>query len=214
MRVVAPAVARPRAAVRHDDQRQVLRRRRPWAASGRRGSRGRPTTCSGSAVIGASASRGSFSRTLYCERQLLGLAVEEVASRRARRRCVAADEPAAARRAVRRPEVDRPCRAASSRSSSVVGLERLVAEVDARALVLVGRRDQLVGDVGEDRVAEVDALQRIGLDELFLARGRVEQHQARSGRRRPCWSSCRRACRPCGSGPGRRSRRRCTSRPS
>ena len=61
----------------------------------------------------------------------------------------------------------------------VVGLPRLVAEVDARPLVLVGGADELVGGLGEDRPAEVHAAHRVGLDQLLLAGLGVEEHEAR-----------------------------------
>src|SRR6478735_3018099 len=59
----------------------------------------------------------------------------------------------------------------------MVRLERRVLAVPAYPLVLVLRRQEITGLVGEGRVTEVDALLRVTLDERRLARCRVEQDE-------------------------------------
>ena len=59
----------------------------------------------------------------------------------------------------------------------VVGLQLLVFEIAASAVVFVGGEDQFVGGFGEDSEAEVDSLERVGLDGLGLAALRIEEHQ-------------------------------------
>ena len=174
--VEAPAVARPGAAVRHDDRRQVLRRDtlgqrqeggdhrgRPRTGSGRPSSR--PCADGGSArapCTGRSAP-SSCGRTGSASPGSVSL---EAVTRHSRSSLVI--EPRS---------TSLPGNFAWSRV--VVGLPGGVLEVDPRPLVVVAGRDQLLRRLGEDSAAEVDALQRIGLDVLDLPARGVEEHEPR-----------------------------------
>ena len=61
----------------------------------------------------------------------------------------------------------------------VVRFERLVAEIGARAVADVDGSDQLVGLLGEDGAAEVHLVLRIRFDELLLLRVGIEEDEAR-----------------------------------
>src|SRR5262245_62175608 len=61
----------------------------------------------------------------------------------------------------------------------VIGLERLVAPVNRLRVVLIGRAAQLISRFGKYRPAEIDAIHRVGADQLLFAGFRIEQDKAR-----------------------------------
>ena len=109
-------------------------------------------------------------------RQRLRLAVEEV--RRSRLDVAPRADDVLLLVAGRRPERDVGVRQLAL-EPLVVGLVGLVPPVVALPFVDVVRADQFVGDVREQRAPEIHPALRVGLDELLLAAGDVQQRQAR-----------------------------------
>ena len=197
--VVAPGVAAPTG-------RRAARRSaagsspgRPSAASGTRGSRGRRTTGSGSASSAPARSRGMRSRILYWSVSFFVVRSNRYVSPGSMSLEAVISHSRSS--AVRRAEADLLARQLRP-EQLVVGLERLVVEVDARAVVLVHGRHQLVGR--SEKIAPPKSTRFSGSDSTSssLAGVRVEQHQAHQIDARPCSSPGRRACRPCGSASG------------
>ena len=166
--VEAPAVARPGAAVRQDDRGQVLR-----GHALRQREEGRDLEPVRGRVAHGLHLRHVLARDpladLVLQGQLLGRPVEEVALAGVgvARGGDQHDPVVGGGRA----EADVLARELAL-EQLVVRLPRLVAEVEARPLVLVGGPDELVRGLGEDRPAEVHPVHRVGLDQLLLARSR------------------------------------------
>ncbi len=177
LRVVAeaPARARPRAAVREDDRREVLRGnalrkrevRRDLEAVGRRVA----DRLHRSHVLARDALADDV-----LDGELLRLAIEEVDRPRVRVARGGDDPDAVVARGRDRLDL---LVSDLLLQEVVVGPERLVAEVDPRPVVLVSRRDELVRRLREDRAAEIDALHRVGLDDFLRAGRGVEEQETR-----------------------------------
>ena len=172
-RVVPPHVARPRPAVRQDDQREPLR-----CDAFRQRQVGRDRQ----AVRGGIADRrhggehpGREGRTeAVLKREGPRSAIEEVGRAGVDIAPRAHEEEAFVER--RGAELDLPPRQLRLQER-VVRLERLLPPVDALPVVHVDRRDQAVGAVGEMRRAQVDPLQGIRFHHGLGPGPDVEQRQ-------------------------------------